>query len=272
MYTPPILYATQDDINERRKVRLEFRDNERNTLIQSIDTVHKRDKFEKSLKQGNKQKMAAKKDKKSKKNKKKQKKNLMLGGNNAAAAAGTSDQLDKDASYRDIQQVVDLAATAGPVQIVRLMRANPTHFKVLAICCGSLGDLAAFSRRDHVSQDKGMFKSRNLNQYHGATDHVCVAIGEADGIKAILDAMIKHRTKDALVLRGLWALAHILEVRENWIKYISSGGPQRLEVIQEYDYASTGSASAAKINAALKKLKTQPIQGNHIRSQLCVLL
>ena len=271
MYTPPILYATQDDINERRKIRQEFRDKGRVSLIQSIAQVDKRDKVEKLLKQGRGAK--DKEDKKNKeKNKKGKKKKKKSGGN---LDEGNMDditasvQLEKNASYREIQSVVDLAAAAGPPQIVRLMKANPTHHKVLALCCGALGDMAAFSRRDHLSEDKGMFMSRNSSQYHAPTNHICIAIGEAEGIKAILDAMVKHRTKDSLVLRGLWSLEHILEVKENWFKFTRTGGPQRLETIAEGSYSGP---MGKKIAIALKKLKSQPMQGNHIRSQLCTLL
>jgi hypothetical protein len=269
MYTPPILYATQDDINDRRKIRQEFRDKEREGLIKSIYTVDKRDKFEKSLKEGikkKKKKQAEEKDKKGRKGKKKKNQTEDTGN---YSSDSVSDHLDKNASFKEIQSVVDLAAVAGPAHVVRIMRANPTHYKVLSICCGALGDMAAFSRRDHLSQDKGLFTSRNMDQYHSQTDHVCISVAEADGIKAILDAMVKHRAKGGLVLRGLWALEHLLEVKVNWLKFQRTGGPQRLDIIRKCDYDDP---IDNKIQVSLKKLKKQPVQGNHVRSQYCVLL
>jgi hypothetical protein len=269
MYTPPILYATQDDINERRRVRKEFRDNERQSLIKSIHTVTKRDKFEKSLKAGNKDKDQKKKKKDKKKKKKKKSGQANLVDENGNDSDDGDDLLEKNSTYREIQHVVDIAATAGPVHIVRLMRANPANYKILTLCCGSLGDMASFSRRDQISQDKGIFLSRNAQDYHSPTSHIAVAIGQADGIKAIMDVMVKHRAKEGLVIRGLWALEHILEVDENWLKFVRQGGHQRLELVAEVEYIGP---TAKKIAAALKKLKNQPVQGDDVRSQFCRVL
>jgi hypothetical protein len=61
MYTPPILYATQDDINARRKVRQEFADKQRAALVDSISVVENRDKYEKLQKEGNNKKKDKKK-------------------------------------------------------------------------------------------------------------------------------------------------------------------------------------------------------------------
>ena len=275
MYTPPILYATQDDINARRKTRNAFRDQERNKLLHSINTVEKRDKREQALKSTNKDK--EKKKKKDKKKNKKKKKNgsAALDFDNDANDEEDDMMLDKNSSFRDVQSVVDLAATAGPVQVVRLMRANPTNFKLLTIACGALGDMASFSRRDQIGQQKGMFTSRNAHDYHSTTSHVCLAISQADGIKAILDVVVKHRAKEGLVLRGLWALEHILEVHENWLKFNRQGGPQRLELIDEVVKSNPNpytKTTEKKIALALKKLQKQPVQGDDVRSQYCTLL
>lgn len=269
MYTPPILYATQDDINARRKVRQQFAEKQQAALLNSITEVENRDKFERSLKEGNKAKEKKKKKKKDGKNK--------IPGSasksalTAAPVQPTSDVVEKSATYQSLQNTVDLAATSGPVAVVRLMRANPTHFKILTLCIATLGDMASFSRRDRLGFEKGMFLSRQASEYHTPSTHICIAIGHADGIKAILDCTVKHRAKDGLVLRGLWALEHILAVDENWLKFTRQGGPTRLEVIAEVDYTGKG-PNAKKIAASLKILKRQPVAGDNIRSKLCVLL
>ena len=281
MYSPPILFSTQDDINDRRKVRATYRDSERQNLLNSIITAkaQKDHSDELNMDKKTKEAKAAANAIREKRKKKKQKEiKDLVSKNNTQGGSGHDEPvqslvIDKSLGRREVQRQVDLAATSGPTQLVRLMRANPTHHILLSGCIGALCNMASFSQRDQVGVDKGIFTSRNHSAYDTPTSHVLKQIGDADGIKVVVEAMMKHRAKEGLVLRALWALEHALLLDENWRKFNRQGGQIRLEAVREV-HANNMSPTGVKIRKLVKNLQKQPKSGDTISmgSMLCILL
>ena len=283
MYSPPILFSTQDDINDRRKVRNKYRVSARQDLLESIVAAKAQKDHSDVLsmdKRTKEAKAAAKaaREKRTKNKKKKNKKTEAQDENNTSGGSGQVEAiqslvLDKALSRHAMQRYVDLAATAGPTRLVRLMRANPTHHMLLSCCIGAVSDMASFSQRDQLGVDKGIFASRNHSAYDAPTFHVLKQIGDADGIKALVEAMMKHRAKEGLVLRALWSLEHVLLLDENWLKFNRQGGQTRLEAVREVHMNNT-SPAGLKIRKLAKGLQKQPKSGDTVSvgSKLCVLL
>ena len=281
MYSPPILFSTQDDINDRRKVRNKYRVSARQDLLESIIAAKAQKDHSDALSMDKKTKAAKVAAEAARvrggKNRNKKKTN---GKDQANASVKTGQDeavqslvLDKSVSRQIMQRRVNLAATAGPTQLVRLMRANPTHHMLLSCCIGALSDIASFSQRDQLGVDKGIFASRNHSAYDTPTSHVLKQIGDADGIKAVTEAMMKHRAKEGLVLRALWNLEHVLLLDENWLKFNRQGGQIRLEAVKEVHEKNT-SPTGSKIRNLTKRLRKQPKSGDTVSlgSKLCILL
>lgn len=276
MYSPPILFSVQDDINNRRATRNKYKTSVQAELLETITTtrMQKHQRYLASMDKKTRQEYEEQ-EKKRQGKKSPQKTNQIeeLSLETGETEVVESLVVDRNLGHNYMQKRVNLAVAGGPTQVVRLMHANPTNHQLLSSCIGRLSDMASFSQRDEIGVHKGMFASRNHTDYDRPTDHILQEIGKAKGIKAILDAMMKHQAKEGLVLRGLWALEHVLLLRDNWLLFNRQGGQARLAALNDV-HAKNKSPAGKKIRRISKKLRFQPRSGDTISlsSKFCNIL
>ena len=206
MDNPSILFSVQDDINNRRVARKRYRESRRLQIVADIDGKPVAE-------------VESKDDE----------------GKESTSTAGTSGNIraagEQDISLREAREMVEVALVKGPREVIRLMNSNQRNANVQERCCLALGNMAAFSMRNRYKRYKGIYaaSSDSMLAPHGASNLV---IGKLGGINAIIQALVKHRTKRSVVLRGLWAMSHIVRHEDNWRKFLMLGGHTTLDALE----------------------------------------